>query len=218
MLSKFRQLRAGLQWLLTRSGPLSVPAGAGGALYPRAARLPHAGSAVPVSDIQRRLLRGRAVQNSPDLQISFARSGRTAAARFACGQRIPRTRRNCFRTTSARKPTASSRSKASSLPGAWPRRGRCRTTSSRASAGSETASDEDIEAYLVENGGCVSHQVGTCKMGTDKNGGGRSGLRVHGVDNLRVVDASIMPTLISGNTNAPTIMIAEKAAAEIRSS
>ena len=80
--------------------------------------------------------------------------------------------------------------------------------------GAEAQSDAEIGAYVRERGsGTIFHPVGTCKMGTDESAVVDASLRVHGLDGLRVVDASIMPTLIGGNTNAPTIMIAEKAAA-----
>ncbi|AOY79260.1 GMC family oxidoreductase N-terminal domain-containing protein [Moorena producens JHB] len=76
----------------------------------------------------------------------------------------------------------------------------------------EVSSDEAIQAYIRQICAPTYHPVGTCKMGTDPMAVVDSQLRVHGIDGLRVVDASIMPVITTGNTNAPTIMIAEKAA------
>jgi choline dehydrogenase-like flavoprotein len=69
--------------------------------------------------------------------------------------------------------------------------------------------------YLRRKAETIYHPVGTCAMGNDENAVVDAQLRVHGTRRLRVIDASVMPTLIGGNTNAPTIMIAEKAAALI---
>jgi choline dehydrogenase len=78
--------------------------------------------------------------------------------------------------------------------------------------GAKAQSDADLDEYIKNNCNSVYHPVGTCKMGTDPMAVVNDRLQVHGVEKLRVVDASIMPTLTSGNTNAPTIMIGEKAA------
>jgi choline dehydrogenase len=78
--------------------------------------------------------------------------------------------------------------------------------------GAEVTSDAGITDFLRNSVQTLYHPVGTCKMGNDDMAVVDSRLRVHGIERLRVADASIMPRIIAGNTNAPTIMIAEKAA------
>ena len=78
--------------------------------------------------------------------------------------------------------------------------------------GSECAGDEAIAAFVRAKGISVYHPVGTCRMGPDADAVVDPELRVRGVSGLRVVDASIMPTLVSGNTNAAAILIGEKGA------
>ena len=73
-------------------------------------------------------------------------------------------------------------------------------------------SDDEWLKHIRESAECIYHPVGTCKMGVDEMAVVDPELRVKGFYNLRVIDASVMPMISSGNTNAPTIMIAEKGA------
>jgi choline dehydrogenase len=81
--------------------------------------------------------------------------------------------------------------------------------------GADVQSDDELLDYLRQNGSTVFHATSTCRMGPDPMSVVDSRLRVHGLERLRVIDASVMPTVTSTNTNAPTIMIAEKGASMI---
>ncbi|HCW89743.1 MAG TPA: GMC family oxidoreductase, partial [Marinobacter sp.] len=83
------------------------------------------------------------------------------------------------------------------------------------SPGPALQNDDDLAAWVRRSGESAYHPVGTCKMGVDPMAVVDPRLRVHGLQCLRVIDASIMPTLVGGNTNQPATMIGEKGAAMI---
>ncbi|HTI44849.1 MAG TPA: GMC oxidoreductase, partial [Candidatus Nitrosotalea sp.] len=82
--------------------------------------------------------------------------------------------------------------------------------------GAALTSDEELMQAAGNIGTTIFHPVGTARMGSDDTAVVDARLKVHGIDGLRVIDASVMPTITSGNTNAPVLMIAEKGAAMIR--
>jgi choline dehydrogenase len=81
--------------------------------------------------------------------------------------------------------------------------------------GADKQSDAEIDAWIRESAETIYHPVGTAKMGNDPMAVVDAKCKVRGIEGLRVVDASVMPTLVGGNTNAPTIMIAEKISDDI---
>lgn len=82
--------------------------------------------------------------------------------------------------------------------------------------GPDAHSDAELLEFCRNHGATIFHPSGTCRMGSDALAVVDARLRVHGMAGLRVVDCSVMPTLVSGNTNAPVVMMAEKAADMVR--
>ena len=78
--------------------------------------------------------------------------------------------------------------------------------------GENVRNDDEIDLHIRKTGISVHHPCGTCRMGSDERSVVDPWLKVRGVENLRVVDASVMPDIISGNIHAPVLMIAERAA------
>ena len=77
--------------------------------------------------------------------------------------------------------------------------------------GPEAQDDDALLDHVRETGQTSYHPIGTCRMGADAQAVVDANLRVHGIEGVRVCDASIMPTMVASNTNAPSIMIGEKA-------
>jgi choline dehydrogenase len=213
MANPLRQIRMGLNYLLRRKGPLGWWAGLAGAfvktrneldrpdvqlaLYPfstdrmdRPALHPYSAFTLNVCQL-RPYSRGHVRIKSPDPLVAPAiypnyLSDSRDAEVMAAGMKI-------VRKVAAAEPLTS-------------------MIKSEKDPGPATQSDEELLKFLRAKAMSVYHPVGTCRMGRDENAVVDDQLRVHGVVGLRVVDASIMPTLISGNTNAPSIMIGEMGA------
>jgi choline dehydrogenase len=216
MQSPVRQVRAGLQYLLFRSGPLTISAAQVGAFAKSDPRLEtpdiqflfqtfshdeydaglhkfsgFANAVCPVRPESRGTLKLRSANaaDTPLMQPNYLSS---ETDRRVLVEAIKLSRRVAAKAAIAAHIIA------------------------EYAPGPKVQTDDEILAYARETGLSIAHQVGTCKMGQDPMAVVDASLKVHGIEGLRVIDASIMPTLVSGNTNAPTIMIAEKAADMIR--
>jgi choline dehydrogenase len=216
MMSKWRMALAGLQYAVRRSGPLTVSAGQVGIfaktrpelatpdiqflLIPFSADRPGEGLNKFSGFLQnccqlRPESRGEILLRSPDAAaypaihahyLSTELDRRTLVEGLKLGRRI------------AARPAMQHWIEAEHLPG------------------SDVQGDEALLEHARRYGGSIFHPSGTCKMGRDRMAVVDEGLRVYGLEGLRVADASIMPTVVSGNTNAACIMIGEKAADLVR--
>jgi choline dehydrogenase len=206
-----RRVMAGVRWALARSGPLTIAAGTSGAFFKTNPRLaspdiqihfipfstdkmgenlhPFSGFTASVCQLRpesRGSLQIRSADPSapPEIRINYLAT-ETDRAAFIDGLQI------------LRKILAAPAMKAYCVDEVYP--------------GADVTSDEDVLDFCRKTGSTVYHPTSTCRMGNDPMAVVDQRLRVRGIDGLRVVDASVMPDLMSGNTNAPTIMIAEKA-------
>jgi choline dehydrogenase len=211
MNNPLRQMMAGAQYAALRKGPLTIAAGTSGAFFktdPRLASpdiqihfLPfstdkmgeklHPYSAFSASVCQLRpesrgtlRIKSAAPSAAPEIRINYLAT-ETDRNAFIDGMKILR--------------------KILKAPALGP------YVIDEAEPGPSVASDEQLLEFCRQRGSTVYHPTSTCRMGNDPLAVTDQRLRVRGVDGLRVVDASVMPDLMSGNTNAPTIMIAEKA-------
>jgi len=211
--SLWGKLRIGLQWLLKRQGPLAIGINQG-ALFTRA--LPE--SKTP--DVQFHVatlsadLAGAKPHPWPGFTLSVCQlrpeSRGTVRIRSADPLEAPAMQPNYLSAELDRRCAVAGIKLARSLAATASLRP---YVESEYKPGPTARTDDELLDFARNYGATIFHPSGTCKMGSDPGAVVDAQLRVRGVEGLRVVDCSIMPTLVSGNTHAPVVMIAEKAAA-----
>ena len=216
------QVKIGLQWLLLRSGPLAIGINQGGCFM----------RALQGAD-------GRPVAKTPDIQFHVA----TLSADMAGGkvhpysgftmsvcQLRPESRGHIrIRSTDPFEPPemqpnylATELDRRTAVAGMKAARAIAASAAMRpyvrreVKPGPAATTDAELLEFCRDNGATIFHPTGTCRMGSDALAVVDTRLRVIGAAGLRVIDCSVMPTLVSGNTNAPAVMIAEKAVDMIR--
>jgi choline dehydrogenase len=212
----FGKMKLGLQWLLFRSGPLAVGINQGGC-FMRA--LPQA--ATP--DIQFHVatlsadMAGGNVHPYSGFTMSICQLRPESRGHIRIKSKdpfaIPEMQPN-YLATELDRATAVAGMKAARAIAAAP--AMQPYVKREVKPGPDSADDAALLEFCRNNGATIFHPSGTCKMGNDAMAVVDARLRVHGVAGLRVIDGSVMPTLVSGNTNAPIVMMAEKAADMIR--
>ena len=211
------RIKIGLQWLFARRGPLAVGINQGGC-FMRA--LP---SEAATPDIQFHVatlsadMAGGAVHPFSGFTLSICPLRPASRGRVAIRSRDPMeppSMQPRYLTEELdRRTTLAGMRAARAIAQSGPMRAFVRR---EVKPGPEAISDDALLEFARNNGATIFHPSGTCKMGNDPLAVVDARLRVQGIGGLRVIDCSIMPVLISGNTNAPVIMIAEKAVDMIR--
>jgi choline dehydrogenase len=214
--SMFGQARIGLEWLFRRSGPLAIGINQGGC-FMRA--LPDA----PTPDIQFHVatlsadMAGGKVHPFSGFTMSVCQLRPEARGhiriRSADPLAPPEMQANYLSTELDRRVAVAGVKAARAIAAAPALRPYVKR---EVRPGPELTSDADLLEFCRNTGATIFHPSGTCKMGSDDMAVLDERLRVRGVDGLRVVDCSAMPTLVSGNTHAPVVMMAEKAVDMIR--
>jgi choline dehydrogenase len=208
--------RMGLEWLLFRAGPLAIGINQGG-LFTKV--LPE--SKTP--DIQFHVatlsadMAGGTVHPFSGFTLSVCQLRPESRGSVTLGSADPlappKMRANYLTTETDRRCVVAGLSYARRLAQTEPLKG---YVAAEFQPGPEAISEDDLLTFARRNGATIFHPSGTCRMGADEDAVVDPRLRVRGVDALWVVDCSVMPTLVSGNTNVPAIMIGEKAADMIR--
>ncbi len=210
------RIKIGLQWLFARRGPLAVGINQGGCFM---SALPDARA----PDIQFHVatlsadVAGGVVHRFSGFTLSICQLRPASRGRVAINTRDPMQppsmRPNYLSEEIDRRTTVAGMRAARAIARSAPMEP---FVLREVSPGPQAIDDDALLEFARERGATIFHPSGTCKMGNDPLAVVDARLRVHGIAGLRVVDCSIMPTLVSGNTNAPVMMIAEKAVDMIR--
>ncbi|ASY73285.1 choline dehydrogenase [Sinorhizobium fredii USDA 205] len=211
----FSRAGMGLQYAISRSGPLSMAPSQLGIFAKSDPAVATADLEYHVQPLSTDRL-GEPLHRYPAVTVSVCNlrpeSRGTVHVTARDAAQLPEIRPNYLSTAGDRLLAARSIRHARSLMGT---KGLARFRPQEMLPGREHDSDEDLIRRAGDIATTIFHPVGTCKMGSDPMAVVDAKLRVHGIGRLRVVDASIMPTIVSGNTNSPVIMIAEKASEAI---
>jgi choline dehydrogenase len=212
MMSKWRQAKIGLDYFLFKRGPLTVSAGHAAAFVRTRPELKRPDAQLYFINFST-AKRGGVLHPWSGFTISVSQlqveSRGSVRIRSADPRAAPAIRYNYLATENDRRVMVEGLKIARRIAHAAPLSG---YIVKEEHPGAEVQTDEDLLEVLRRSGESVFHPTSTCRMGTDERSVVDSRLRLRGLDGLRVVDASVMPAVVSGNTNAAVIAIAEKAA------